>query len=139
MRTTSRLVGLGLGMVISIAVGSASAQDAQTQRDRQGPVTVTVTLATPAPSGSPVTVQVVLDTHSVALDGVAFDRAVTLLKLDGSELAPIAVKEVGSGGHHRQAEVVFPSIEGATQVRIVVRNIGGIPERVFAWDVPAPR
>ena len=136
---TIRLVGLALGLLTSVAVGSASAEDARTQRDRQGPVTVTVTLATAPSSGSPVTVRVVLDTHSVALDGVAFDRAVTLRNRDGRELAPIAVKEVASGGHHRQAEVVFPSIEGAPQVRIVVRDIGGIPERVFAWDVPVTR
>jgi hypothetical protein len=136
---TLRLVGLALGLLTSVAVGSASAEDARTQRDRQGPVTVTVTLATAPSSGSPVTVRVVLDTHSVALDGVAFDRAVTLRNRDGRELAPVAVKELSGGGHHRQAEAVFPSIEGATQVRIVVRDIGGIPERVFAWDVPVTR
>lgn len=60
-------------------------------------------------------------------DEVVVDRAVPLRNRDGSEQAPIAVKEVASGGHHRQAEVVFPSIEGATQVRIVVRDIRGIP------------
>ena len=134
---TLRLVGLALGLLTSTAVGSASAQDTQTQRDRQGPVTVT--LVTSLSSGSPVTVRVVLDTHSVALDEVVVDRAVTLRNRDGRELAPIAVKEVASGGHHRQAEVVFPAIEGATQVRIVVRDIGSIPERVFAWDLPATR
>lgn len=138
MRTV-RLVGLALGLLTGVAVGSASTENARTQRDRQGPVTVTVTLATPPSSGSPVTVRVVLDTHSVALDGVAFDRAVTLRDRDGRELEPIAVKGVASGGHHRQAEVVFPSIEGAREVRIVVRDIGGIPERVFAWDVPVTR
>ena len=136
---TLRLVGLALGLLTSIAVGSASAQDAQTRRDRQGPVTVTVTLVTPPLAGSPVAVRVVLDTHALALDGVAFERAVALRNPDGREVAPIAVKETSSGGHHRQAEVVFPSIEGVTQVRIVVKDIGGIPERVFAWDVPATR
>lgn len=50
-------------------------------------------------------------------DEVVVDRAVPLRNRDGSEQAPVAVKEVASGGHHRQAEVVFPSIEGATQVR----------------------
>jgi len=35
--------------------------------------------------------------------------------------------------------VVFPAIEGATEVRIIVRDVGGIPERVFAWEVPVGR
>ena len=134
-----RFVGLGLGFLITIAPGSASAQDAQTQRDRQGPVTVAVTLVTPPSSGSPVTVQIALDTHSTALDAVAFDRAVTLRRRDGGEVAPIAVEETGSGGHHRQAKVVFPSISGAAEVQIVVKDVGGIPERVFVWDLPATR
>ncbi len=136
---TLRLVGFGLVLLIGIAPGRASAQDAQTQRDRQGPVTVAVTLVTPPSSGSPVTVQVALDTHSVALDAIALDRAVRLRDRDGAEVAPLSVNEAGGGGHHRQAEVVFPSIEGADQIRIVVKDVGGVPERVFVWDLPATR
>ena len=136
---TFLLVGLALGLVCSASVASVSAQDALTRHDRQGPVTVAVTLTAPPVSGSPLTVRVVLDTHSVALDTVAFDRAVALRKSDGSEEAPSAVEQLSGSGHHRQAMVVFPAIEGATEVRIVVRDVGGIPERVFAWEVPVTR
>ncbi len=136
---TFLLVGLALGLLTSASVGNVSAQDALTKRDQQGPVTVAVTLTAPPVPGSPLKVRVVLDTHSVALDGVAFERAVALRKSDGSEEAPAAVEELSGSGHHRQAVVVFPAIAVATEVRIVVRDVGGIPERVFSWEVPVGR
>jgi len=90
-------------------------------------VTVAITLAAPPVSGSPVTVRVVLDTHSVGLDGVAFERVVALRKPDGNDEAPAAVEQPSGSGHHREAVVVFPAIEGATEVRIIVRDGGTFP------------
>jgi hypothetical protein len=138
MRTTF-VRGIALTLLIIVSVGNVSAQDALTRRDRQGPVTVAVTLVAPPPPGSPVTVRVVLDTHSVGLDGVAFERAVALRKPDGSDEAPAAVEQISGTGHHREAVVVFRVIEGATDVQIVVRDVGGIPERVFVWQVSVAR
>ena len=102
-------------------------------------MTVAVTLVAPPPSGSPVTVRVVLDTHSVGLDGVAFERAVALRKPDGSDEAPVAVDQPSGTGHHSEAVVVFRALEGTTDVQIVVRDVGDISERVFAWQVPGAR
>src|SRR5262245_52450881 len=127
------LVLIGLGLLVSAPIGSADAEDAPTKRDRQGPVTVAVTLLTPPPSGAPVTVRVVLDTRSVSLDGVAFERAVTLQNLDGRDEAPSAVERVTGTGHHREAVVVFRVLQGTTDVQIVVKDVGGIFERMFAW------
>jgi len=132
-------LGLAIGLLASISIESASAQDALTRRDRQGPVTVTVSLPTPPSLGSPVRVKVVLDTHSATIDGVAFERAVALRKPDGTEVAPSAVEEPSGSGHHREAVVVFPVLEVATEIRIVVRDVGGIGERVFSWEMPATR
>jgi hypothetical protein len=40
-------------------------------------------------------------------------------------------------GHHREAVVVFPPVTQRGPVRVVVRNVGGIGERVFVWESPA--
>src|SRR5262245_13365490 len=101
------IVLIGLGLLVSASTGSADGEDMLTKRDQQGPVTVAITLLAPPPSTSPVTVRVVLDTHSVSLDGVAFERAVTVRNPDGSEEAPSAVERVTGTGHHREAVVVF--------------------------------
>ncbi len=131
-------VGLAL-VVLSVAVaGSAWAQDSLTRRDGQGPVTVEVTLLPPATSDVPLRARVVLDTHSVALDGIVLDQAV-VLRVDGTELSATGVEQTTGGGHHRQAVVVFPAVARPGAVRIVVRNVGGVAERTFAWELPAAR
>jgi len=120
--------------LLLVAATSSNAQDAATKRDRLGPVTVTVTLVESSASG--IKAKVVLDTHSVPLDGIAFDQAVSLRRPDGTDIVPAAVEQMTGGGHHRTAVVAFPAADGGTEVRIAVKNVGGVPERVFRWDLP---
>jgi hypothetical protein len=127
---------LRVGVLVA-ALGSAvgvSAQATLSQRDGQGAVTVVVTLAGPPQVGVPIRATVVLDTHAVSLDDVVFERAVVLRTPEGAEVAPTRVEGVKGSGHHRQAVVVFPPITERGTVRMVVRNVGGIGERVFAWE-----
>lgn len=123
----SVVVGVGPG-------GPAAAQDGLTKRDAQGLVTVDVTVVSPSAPGAPVKVKIVLDTHSAALDGVAFERAVAMRTPDGSEVPPVGVEQASGSGHHREAVLVFPPLPPAGSVRIVVRNVGGVPERTFTWE-----
>ena len=85
---------LRVGLLVA-ALGSAggvSAQDALTRRDGQGAVTVVVTLAGLPQVGVPIRATVVLDTHTVALDDVVFERAVALRMPEGAEVAPTRVE-----------------------------------------------
>ena len=42
----------------------------------------------------------------------------------------------GPGGHHREGVLVFSPIEPAPKyVELRIKNIGGIAERLFRWDV----
>ena len=132
-------VGIGMGLLVGTAMVNVSAEDALTKRDRQGPVTVAITLVPPLSPGSPVRLRVVLDTHSVGLDGIAFEQAVARRTPGGRDEAPAAVEQVSGTGHNREAVVVFESLENTSDVQIVVRGIGRIPERVFAWQVPVAR
>ena len=125
---------LALVLLIGGSVAPTSAQSALTKRDGQGPVAVVVTLMEATASG--IRAKVVLDTHSVALDGIAFEQAVRLRRPDGTEIAPVAVEGASGAGHHRQAVVVFPPVGGATAVLIVVKDVGGIAERAFRWALP---
>jgi hypothetical protein len=115
-------------------VGLSEAQDAFTKRDAQGPVTVTVTLIPGTVSSAPIRAKVVLDTHSVALDDVAFEQAVVMRTPDGAETLPSAVEQARGSGHHREAVLVFQTAQTAGRVGIVVKNVGGVNERVFTWE-----
>jgi hypothetical protein len=129
---------LRVGLLVA-ALGSAggvSAQDALTQRDGRGAVTVVVTLAGLPQVGVPIRATVVLDTHTVALDDVVFERTVALRTPEGAEVAPIRIEGSRGSRHHREAVVVFPPVTPQGTVRIVVRNVGGIGERVFVWERP---
>ena len=127
---------LPVGLLVAVlgSAGGVSAQDALTRWDGQGGVTVVVTLAGLPQVGVPIRATVVLDTHSVALDDVVFERAVALRTPEGAEVAPTSVEGVKGAGHHREAAVVFPPIAERGPVRMVVRSVGGIGERVFVWE-----
>jgi len=127
-------VTLALVLLGGAAHVPASAQGALTKTDGQGPVAVAVTLLAATAGG--IRAKVVLDTHSVPLDGIAFDRAVSLRKPDGTDIPPAAVEGASGAGHHRQAVVTFPAIDGATAVEIVVKDVGGVAERLFRWASP---
>jgi hypothetical protein len=133
MQRRTIVLGLRLVSVLMLGAGAAAAQDL-TQSDRQGPVLVTVTLSTAPTAGKPIVVKVALDTHSVELDGIAFDSAVTLRRPDGAETAPTAV-DVKGAGHHREATLGFAPVHQPGPVQIVVRDVGGIAERRFTWDL----
>lgn len=128
-------VRLVLSLMTLLAVVIAEAQEGLAKRHSEGPVTVAVTLMAAPATGAPITVKVVLDTHSVGLDGIAFEKAVAVRTPDGADLAPTAVEAKG-GGHHREALLVFPPPTSAGPVRIVVKDVGGVPERSFVWELP---
>ena len=120
-------------IVSLLALPALAAAEELTKRDAQGPVTVVATLMPPSAAGEPLRVKVVLDTHSVGLDTIAFERAVALRNPDGTEVVPTAVETTG-GGHHRQTVVVFPAPAPNTPVILVVKAVGGVAERVFTWQ-----
>jgi hypothetical protein len=133
MRRLIIVLALGLVAMLGGGVVSPAAQEL-TQTDRQGPVLVTVTLlAVPTP-GRPLEVKVALNTHSVALDAIAFERAVVLRRPDGTEAAPTAVEGKGAG-HHREAILTFAPVSQAGSIQIVVRHIDGVAERTFTWEL----
>ncbi len=131
-------VGIVLAMITLGVVGIAQAQEGLTRQDRQGPVTVTVTLLAAPAVGAPLKAKIALDTHSVGLDGIKFEDAVALRTPEGTEVAP-SVEQTKGGGHHREAVLEFPPLAQTAVIRIIVKGVGGVPERSFSWEVPPTR
>ncbi len=137
MRSLSRVV-IAVSMLTLCSSGVALAQPELTRQDRQGPVTVALTVLPLLGAEAPLKVRIALNTHSVGLDDIALESAVALRSAEGTDVPPVAVEQATGGGHHRQAVVIFPPISSA-RLRIVVKNVGGVSERLFDWDLSKPR
>lgn len=97
-------------------------------------VTVKVTPLTLKP-GEPPMFDIAMDTHSVDL---AADMLKTVVLRDdsGKEYAPTAWDGAGPGGHHREGKIKFAALTtNPKSLTLVVKNLAGVPERAFKWDV----
>lgn len=54
---------------------------------------------------------------------------------DGQKITPVnwTVKDEGHMGHHLTGTLLFPGTAPLKMVRVVVREVGGVSERVFEW------
>ncbi len=135
MRTKVGFLAVGILLVMGGGRPAiAQGQNPEKQSVAGGGVTVAVTFL--KDRADTPTFQVVLDTHSVNLDGYRFEDIVRLRDGKGSEAAPTAVDGAKGSGHHREATVRFAWPEPKpTSLELVVKGVAGVPERVFRWPV----
>ena len=109
-----------------------------TQTSEGGGVTINATLLTQTPA---ITFKVALDTHSVELDGYDLRQLATLRVDQGPALQPSGW-DAPAGGHHREGTLTFSATmpdgqpvisDTARTIELIVRDIGGVPERVVQW------
>ena len=122
-----------LGLLASgECVGAAASNTTQTVAG--GGVTAKVTYLNPK-SGDDPRFQVVLDTHSVALDGYDLKRITVLRDDTGKNYLPTGAENRGSG-HHREVTLIFPKVSPqAKRIEIVLKEIAGVKERTFRWNL----
>jgi hypothetical protein len=138
-----RIFGLAvLGVIAAATVTSwsgevvaASAVGAKlSQQVAGGGVTVAATLL--RDQGETTAIKLVLDTHSVGLDGYKFDE-IAILQDDTRRSYPVvAVEQASGGGHHRQSVLRFGKVSPeAKTIELVVKDVAGVKERIFRWSV----
>jgi Spy/CpxP family protein refolding chaperone len=144
----SGMSGGGTEGHVQSAQGASGTRQLLTREDTQGGVTVSATLLTPdkpRPDGT-LAVQVKLDTHAVDLDPYALEKLAVLRDGQGREVPALRLESPSGSGHHREGVLSFPATDAggkplvspqATAVTLIVRGIGGIPERVFQWPLGA--
>jgi len=129
---------ISLALVFSVAFGRAAsfgaAATASTQTVSGGGVIAKVTYLNPA-GGEDLRFAVVLDTHSVNLDGYDL-KTLSILRDDmGKDYLPMRAENKGSG-HHREIILIFPKISPESKrIEIVIKDIAGIKERTFRWSL----
>lgn len=123
-----------LGGLLGHGDGFAAAVAGMTQTVAGGGVTVKVTYLNPQ-STDAARFEVVLDTHSVNLDGYDLENLSLLRDEAGRSYPPTGVKNKGSG-HHREITLVFPKPSSeAKRLELVIKDIAGIKERSFRWEL----
>lgn len=121
------------------------ATDKYTRSDKgEGGVEVSVTYLADK-SDKDLQFQIVLNTHSVDLSKFSLDK-LTYLKTDtAKEYKALPGWDVpGEDSHHTTGTVRFakdsnskPVISQNTRYfQIIIRNVAGVKERVFKWDLP---
>lgn len=107
----------------------------ETKINDQPPVTIKVT---PVKFGKDAQIwkfDIVFDTHSVELDQDLMQIA-TLVDDKENVYRPTAWEGAGPGGHHREGILVFDPINPFPQsVELKIKDVGGIPERSFKWNI----
>lgn len=88
-----------------------------------------------------------LDTHSIDLTAYDLRKAAILRDDTGNQLPAVEWKAESNDAHHRSGWLLFPKPDGqgivvlspkTTYIELVLRDIGGIRERVFRWNLPMP-
>ena len=76
-----------------------------------------------------------MNTHSVDLN---YDMLKSVVLRDDleKEYAPITWDGEGSGGHHRSGIIKFAPLTSKA-IKLIVKNVAGVPERVFEWNIPS--
>lgn len=84
---------------------------------------------------APLEFDIAMDTHSVDLSDDML-KAVVLRDDSGMEYAPSAWDGPTAGGHHREGKIKFAPLTMETKVlTLIVKNIAGVPERSFKWEL----
>jgi hypothetical protein len=119
-------------------VPAATTSGAAMQTNEGGQVTIKATWQ--GPSAGPV-FEIVMDTHAVDLDSYDLTQ-LAVLRVDGTREVRPASWDAPKGGHHRKGTLAFPTTAadgralvgpGTRTVELIVRDVAGVPERIFRW------
>jgi hypothetical protein len=138
-----RAIGwFSLLLMVAVGSGPVSALSAEELRrfNEEGPVAVAVTYLNPLEqiSEEGLFFEVRMNTHSVDLDAYKKEDHASLRIDGGPEQKAVAWTNPGGGGHHVSGILEFAGTapSGRSILQLVIRDIGGVPERIFEWQLP---
>ncbi len=131
-RLFTTTIAFALVLINSETFGAAATNS--TQSVAGGGVTAKVTFLSSTSADDP-RFQVVLDTHSVNLDTYDIKTVAVLRDDTGKSYVPKAIENKG-GGHHRESVVTFPKLSpGAKRIELIIKDVAGVKERTFTWNL----
>jgi hypothetical protein len=107
--------------------------DAPVQSSSGGLVTLEAKLL--GHEGESLVFEIVMDTHSVALDGYDLKELAVLRDNKGGDFSPVEWISA-PGGHHRKGKLAFSHPDRTAETfELVIRDVAGVSERVLKWQV----
>ncbi|OGM13048.1 hypothetical protein A3A76_01960 [Candidatus Woesebacteria bacterium RIFCSPLOWO2_01_FULL_39_23] len=105
------------------------------QTNSEGAVEVEVTPNEISANSDSWQFKIVLNTHSVELDQ-DLTKLAFLKDSGGNEYLPLSWDGAPPGGHHREGVLTFrPVSPQPAFIELVIKDIDGIKERKFTWDL----
>lgn len=124
---------LAWGVALAAVHAAAEIPAGPTQVTVAKGVTVKVTRQDLAGEAGAWRFTVVLDTHSQDLSD-DLSRTVVLVTDDGRQIAPLAWKGPGPGGHHREGTLEFPAPQPRPKsIEMRMQRPGEAEPRIFRW------
>ncbi len=128
-----------LFLIFAVGTASAISKKKLKRTDDNGPVTIIATYLNPVEKTNNVSInfEVKLDTHSVDLDQYHL-QDLSFIRFDnGTDQKSSGLSTKGSG-HHIVYIVSFPGPvpEGTKNITLLIRNVGGVTERLLEWQLP---
>jgi len=115
-----------------------TAQEGMTRSHSGGGVRIEVTWLDPSAlaKGEAISFEVRMNTHTVDLDEYDLLKLALLRNDKGKVFKPKAWESPQGGGHHRSGVLVFPKLDpGSRSLELIIRDVAGIKERAFRWEV----
>jgi hypothetical protein len=85
-------------------------------------------------SGQSIVFEIMIDTHQGSLDFDLEDVSV-LETSDGNRYDALSWEGSPPGGHHRSGKLIFPSVDEDEFLRLTIKDVGGVSDRVFTWNL----
>ena len=142
IHTISTLTIFTIGLFFSANIVSAFSifgDNNLTRSASQGAVNISDTYVTPKQENdNESTFRLTLNTHSVDLGKYDFEK-VSFVQFDNHEATNGGVWKFSGSSHHFKGTITFkqPVPEGTKILRLLIRGVDEVDERVFEWELPS--
>jgi hypothetical protein len=138
---------LALLIYLWTSPGQALTKQELTRRHQGDAVEIALTYMNPlgqAQDGN-LTFEMRMNTHSVELDQYQMEKLSFLKDDQGNEYPALGLFSPGGGGHHRYGMLKFApkakegreiAGQGRKYFQVIIRDVAGVKERSFRWDLP---
>jgi hypothetical protein len=136
--STLTIFTIGLFFSASIALASSIFGDSLIRSDNKGAVNISATYLTPKQENdNESTFRLTLNTHSVDLGKYDFEK-VSFVQFDNHEATNDGVWKFSGSSHHFKGTITFkqPVPEGTKTLRLLIKGVDEVDERVFEWELP---
>lgn len=139
--STLTIFTISLFFPASIVLAFSIFGDNLTRSDSQGAVNISATYVAPKQENDKKNAfRLTLNTHSVDLGEYDLEE-VSFIQFDDQKATNDGVWKFSGSSHHYKGTISFkqPVPDGTKTIRLLIKGIDGVEERVFEWELPVTK